>query len=57
MNCADVRIVGKTNGKISGRSLLIANMPGYPIIQPRIHPGDGPKSAGTLINTFPIEVI
>jgi hypothetical protein len=57
MNCADVRIIGKTGGKISGRPLLIANMPGYPIIQPRIHPGGGPQSAGTMINKFPVKVI
>jgi hypothetical protein len=57
MNCADVRIIGKTGGKISGRPLLIANMPGDPIIQPRIHPGGGPQSAGTMINKFPVKVI
>lgn len=57
MNCADVRIVGPRQGRISGHPLLIGNMPGYPIIQPRIHPGGGPQSAGTLINHFDVQVI
>ena len=57
MNCADVKIVGSGPGAISGRSLLIGNMPGYPIIQPRIHPGGGPQSPGTLTNNFEIQLI
>ena len=59
MNCADVRIVGsgQGQGRIAGRPLLIGNMPGYPIIQPRIHPGGGPQSPGTLINNFAVQVI
>ena len=57
MNCADVKIVGTLQGRIAGRPLLIGNMPGYPTIQPRIHPGGGPQSPGTVINNFPVQVL
>lgn len=54
MNCADVRIIGSGSGSITGTPMLIANMPGYPTLQPRIHPGGGPQSPGTLIRHLPI---
>lgn len=57
MNCVDVKIVGSSVGKITGRPMLIANMPGYPIIQPRIHMGGGPQSPGTTINNYEVQVI
>jgi hypothetical protein len=55
MNCADIRITSPHGpGRISGTPMLIANMPGFPTIQPRIHPGGGPQSPGTLIRNLPI---
>jgi hypothetical protein len=46
MNCADIRIVGQTTGKgITGSSIFIANLPGYPTYQPPSGNADGPAGA------------
>lgn len=44
MNCADVKIIGGSGHGISGTSLTLANLPGYPTIQPPSNYG-GPESS------------
>ena len=52
MNCADVRIVGGAAGGIRGTPLKIANMPGYPTLQPPVNNG-GP--ANSVVHYYPIQ--
>jgi hypothetical protein len=44
MNCADIKIIGSKTGKtIKGKALFIANLPGYPTVQPPAN--NDPKSS------------
>lgn len=39
MNCADVKIIGTQQGNIAGKSLYVANLPGYPVNTPSAYYG------------------
>lgn len=53
MNCADIRIIGNRGpGQIKGTPLKIANMPGYPVIQPPTNNG-GP--GGSKVTYYAVQ--
>lgn len=55
MNCADIRIMGGNRGRgIVGKKLIVANLPGYPVIQPKARDGG---LAASNVKHYPVQVV